>query len=578
MIAFDQPYAAIDNVFFDHSDPNLLYALHDQVEIASNNSQTELSLALHSTAQGKGGGVFQARFIPTRSNPESQEWTLANIVDCRTKLTPRTEVENEGLLGQWRDAVLDGEGGFLLDFFLDAHDSQLMRQLALDDVNTLDLNIELTYLGLTQGFPFVVKLPGIKLHQQLTALIESQPVSAEKIEAAFLSLPESFLSFRAHDHAHNPGRETLIIETARRAIPLLFSVADSGIEPSYLLKSDEPFDDLAISLYQPRKQLKKTRLNWSFSTYVGQLDAQEIETHFPLLRAIEPFSKVEIRAFNHIPLDPAHAMIAKVDLKYTGRGGTQENTTLQFRQDQPSVQSISTVFPSLTHDFNVESRLRLIIAPPDGRGFPKIWPRGAAFEKADNPFLIDISPERVDVQLIQVKALDGVFDYCREVQAIITHDGGITKAKVSQEKPEVWIVLPGYKKGAEFSLKLMAFAQEPLNINPHVFQEEHESLRRIIVSPVDLFVSTPTVVTGELKNSLVKFAVLDIRMSENSKLLRKVLRQQDIVEFALWRRSVFDELIYEWRVSAVRVDNTGRNLPMETSHWKTSNEHILKIA
>jgi hypothetical protein len=86
------------------------------------------------------------------------------------------------------------------------------------------------------------------------------------------------------------------------------------------------------------------------------------------------------------------------------------------------------------------------------------------------------------------------------------------------------------------------------------------------------------VVIGELENSLVKFAVLDIRMSENSKLLRKVLRQQDIVEFGLWRSSIFDELIYEWRVSAVRIDDTGRSLPMETSNWKTSNEHILKIA
>ncbi len=226
----------------------------------------------------------------------------------------------------------------------------------------------------------------------------------------------------------------------------------------------------------------------------------------------------------------------------------------------------------------VESRLRLIIAPPNGQGFPKIWPRGAAFVKADNPFSIDISPERINVGLVQMKALYGVFDYCREILATITHDGGTTVAKITQDIPEVWVTLPGHKNGAEFSLKLEAFAPEPINTHPHVLQDGPESMRQIVVSPIDLFVRTPTLVTVELGNNTVRFAVLDIRVSGNSRLSRHVLRQQDVVEIALWRSSVFDELNYEWRACAVRNDETGRSLPMETGDWKNGSEPNLKIA
>ena len=161
-----------------------------------------------------------------------------------------------------------------------------------------------------------------------------------------------------------------------------------------------------------------------------------------MARAVQPFEAVEIRALNQIPLDPEHALRVRLDLTFTGRGGTEETTTIEFRPGDPPLKSVSTVYPALTHPFRVASRLRLMIAPPGGQGFPTLWPATAAFEPAQNPLAIDLSPTRADVDLVELRALDGVFACCGAIRCAIRSGDRETIARLTAAKPHAWATCP----------------------------------------------------------------------------------------------------------------------------------------
>ena len=281
---------------------------------------------------------------------------------------------------------------------------------------------------------------------------------------------------------------------------------------------------------------------------------------------------------NGIPLDPEHAVRVRLDLTFTGRGGTEETATVEFRPGDPPLKSVSTVYPALTHPFRVASRLRLMIASPGGQGFPTLWPPAAAFEPAPNPLAIDLSPARAGVDLVELRALEGVFALCGAVVCTVRGGERETLARLTAAKPHAWAILPGRIAAAPLTFRLEA---EPLAAGTGtrvVIREAAVEDGRVLVSPIDVSVVEPDRVVARLVGERIVFAVVELRPVGSDQVRSQVLRPGELVEFAVWRADIFQPLAFDWRVSAVRRDADGGTLPIETGAWARAAERELEIA
>ena len=293
---------------------------------------------------------------------------------------------------------------------------------------------------------------------------------------------------------------------------------------------------------------------------------------------MQPFEAVELRALNQIPLDPEHALRVRLDLTFTGRGGTEETTTVEFRPGDPPLKSVSTIYPALTHRFRVSSRLRLMIAPPAGQGFPTLWPATAAFEPATNPLALDLSPARADVELVELRALDGVFAFCGAVRCAIQSGERETVARLTAAKPYAWAILPGRVAASPLTFRLEAEPPTAGASAAVLIREAAVEDGRVLVSPIDVSVLEPDRVVVRLASERIVFCVVELRPAGSDQVRSQVLRPGETSEFAVWRPDIFRPLAFDWRVSAVRRDAGGRTLPIETGPWQHGADRQLEIA
>jgi hypothetical protein len=179
---------------------------------------------------------------------------------------------------------------------------------------------------------------------------------------------------------------------------------------------------------------------------------------------------------------------------------------------------------------------------------------------------------------VQVKALSGLFGHCSRIRATIGHDGGSTIAELSMENPTVWAVLPGHPGGKSFSLKLEAFAPTADIPAPHVLYDGPHDEPLVTISALDIAVRRPSLVRCAITGELVRFAVLEIRVAENTYTAKRVLRPGDDINVPVWRRSVFKPLSFEWRVAAIRDDGAGHTLPISQGDWRQTDQETLQIS
>ena len=583
MLAFDRPLAGASGVFADQARPARWHTIQDRLDLAAAADGTpELSLALHSAGTDGAGGLFQARLVAGRADAaglSGLDWVPAEILGARARIVLRSPVAGAEELGVWRRAPLGGRDDLVLAFQTGPESAEILRVLALEGGNPVAIEAELDHAGWVSGFPFVAKAEAEPLRAALLARIGEGGASAEAVEAAFLSLPEGVLSLERTDPGPDPGDEALRREAARRALGAIFVRRESGDGILHALGEATDAVRLAWRLDLPRIEVRRTRLRWECAALMAGLTTEAArQRHFPMARAVRPFETVEIRALNQIPLDPEHVLRVRLDLLFTGRGGTEETTTLEFRPGDPPLKAVSTIYPGLTHPFRVSSRLRVMIAPPEGLGFPTLWPATAGFEPAANPLAIDLSPARADVDLVELLALDGVFASCGAIRCTI--EGGARRAiaRLTSEKPHAWAALPGRAAAAPLRVRLEAEPSVPGTSAPVVVREAALDEGRVLVSPIDVAVVEPDRVVARLASERIAFALVEVRSAGTEDVQSKVLRPGGAAEFAVWRPDIFRPLAFDWRVSAVRRDAEGRTLPIETGPWEQGTGRELHIA
>lgn len=583
MLGFDRPSALAPGLFADHLQPGRFHAIQDRLDLApAPDGAPELSLILHSAGTDGAGGLFQARLQASRTEDTALaglNWTPAEILSARLRIALRSPVAGAEELAQWRPATLGGREDLVVTFHMAPASAEILRALALGTANPVTLEVDLDHAGLGAGFPFVARADAAQLHAALMAHLGPGDATAEAIEAAFLSLPVGILRLERTGDGVDPGSEALLRETARRALTHIFLRRGSAEGTLHALGEPPDSDTVAWRLDLPRVEVRRSRLGWELASLMATLPTEEARRrHFPLARAVRPFETVEIRALNQIPLDPEHALRVRLDLTFTGRGGTEETTTLEFRPGDPPLKSVSTVYPALTHPFRVASRLRLMIAPPGGQGFPTLWPATAAFEPAQNPLAIDLSPARADVDLVELRALDGVFACCGAIRCAIRSGDRETIARLTAAKPHAWATLPGRVAAAPVTFRLEAEPFAPGAGAPMLIREAALQDRRVLVSPIDVSVVEPDRVVARLTSERIVFAVVELRPAGSDQARSQVLRPGETAEFAVWRADIFQPLAFDWRVSAVRRGASGRTLPIETAAWEHGAQREFEIA
>ena len=308
------------------------------------------------------------------------------------------------------------------------------------------------------GLPFVARADAMHLHAALAAHLGPDGATVEAVEAAFLSLPTGLLRFERTGAGVDPGGEALHREAARRALVHIFVREGSGDDIVYVLGEAPDTESLGVAARPaPRRGPPLPPALGARAAGGRARRAKPRGSATSRWRGRCNRSKPsKSSALNQIPLDPEHALRVRLDLTYTGRGGTEETTTIEFRPGDPPLKAVSAVYPALTHPFRVSSRLRLMIAPPGGQGFPTLWPATAGFEPAPNPLAIDLSPARGDVDLVELRALDGVFAFCGAVRCTIESGERQTIARLTAQKPHAWAVLPGRVAASPLRFRLEA--------------------------------------------------------------------------------------------------------------------------
>ncbi len=577
-MAIDQPLEIAPGVFADHAASDLIHAVPDTLALASDPAgKPQLTLALHSSG-AEGGGVFQARWKPVRSeSPALMQvgWSLAQASSARLRVTPRTPVPDTESLSAWRNVALDGEGGALVAMHLGKHDAEIMRDLALGEANPLTLEMELRMPGVVTGYPFTAMLELPAAFDMLEASLGGSPVDHDAVIAAFLALPESSIGFRRRGSGRSPGDEALRRECAMRALQSLFVPAPDGL--GLFVLADMPQGErLSIRLDLPRSAEHVIRIAWSMRDFVASLESEELRRdHFPVLDDIKAFETVEITALNQIPLDPAHLHRVRVDFEHAGRTGTPVTGTLVFEPGEPIIKRMTATWPALTHSFGLRSKVQATIAALSGIGPPFPWPRAPRFAATRDPLAVSLTTHELGLNSLEIRALDGLFDHCQSV-AYWVHDGAREiVGTLRPDKPRGWIVYPASAPGP----LLIKIEAHPLD-HEHssvIIRDEAVTSAPVLIGPIDVHRREPVWVEARITAPDIPYAVIDLREEGRSRITTRIVRPGEPARIAVWP-DLFAPLKFEHQISIIRRDESGRTRPIATSPWISGSDPIVEIA
>ncbi|MXO90842.1 hypothetical protein [Pontixanthobacter aquaemixtae] len=477
-------------------------------------------------------------------------------------------------LAAWRDIVLDGEGGAIATIRLSQHEAEIMRDLALGDSNPLQIELELAMPGIVGGLPFIAELQTEAVHGLLSAQFGANPADENEIKAAFQSIPKAMLSFRRNGSGRNPGDDALRNELAQRAIYAMFEPS-SEVPGQYTFGELPPQSPLSIRLDLPRRDQHITRVSWSFREFVASLENDDaIARHFPQRDDIRPFDTVEISALNQVPLDSSHVQRLRVDLEFTGRTGTPVHETIEFRPGDPLIKRISATWPSLTHRFEMRSKLTAFVTQPVGfRGPAFAWPDPAQFSDAADPLAIDLSSSRLGLAMTEIRALDGLFDLCASCTYRLNFGPREFEGTLDPSRMRGFVMYPA--GGPVPNVTIVAHPIDPSHSDVIVHDGPPEG-GQVLISPLEAQRREPLWVEAQIADPEIPYAVIEIRSSEGARITTRIVRPGQPARIARWP-SLFAPLAYEHRLSVVRRDAEGRTKPIETEEWTPGTAPVLTI-
>ncbi|HSR51432.1 MAG TPA: hypothetical protein VLV83_11430 [Acidobacteriota bacterium] len=617
-------------VFPDHLDPQLLHYLPQALEVdrdALGNPQFFLvSFAGDDASAAEGRLRMSLRYSPLPDSAftaaEEGGWKLrrADFEKGRLRLTLRSPVDDQAeKIGQWVPALFAPRGPSSNEFHLSPHETQILQDLLQRGQGAVEFDWRLEYQAISPLLPWLVKADSIELVGQLRALLPQEPATPGQVEAAFLSLRPGLVEWVPLETAASTANsETLLRETARRCLPLLFLRPDGQDDLYQLNESADVAEVLRFDLLTPRTQWRSHPLHWSVSDFWASLDEQQRSSLFPQVRPPAPFQDVDIWVVNHLPIDPGHLREVQVDLRYTGPRGAPEFRSMTF-DGQGDTESFSTTFVALAGGFELDYRLTAVLVQDE---IPRLLETDFATAEST---LVDVNRQAAGLDFLQVDASPDLFEKASRLELTIQKPLGdspdeepevLARTTLTAEKHSAWPVLVGVDPEQELWIRCLAFpledaaaeetagengAQEgaedggpaaedgpetppaaPETGGGHLIFEDVSKQRSLNLPAYLLEVLEPQQVTVAVAPDLfdrIAFAAVELTSAspplEGERLF--TLEPGKETHWTFHRESIFQPFLFHYRLRYVALDEQGQTLPLTESQWMRGQESELTL-
>jgi len=526
-------------------------------------------------------------------------WELVSFEAASARLLVRSRTSDQAFQeGTWHPVVLSGNRQLRLTAHLASADTSLLASLLSQGAESVELEVALRYRGLVPGIAGSAVIESAGFLGRLRPLVAGRELRLDEVVAAYLSVPtDGTVVFRSLEtlDATLPVKEVLMEELARRSLDRFFRQVDQSKSSEPLYRLVEPEEQLAescaIALHTARTEQAEHRLAWSVSELHNALiDPQVRAAHFPVVGEVSPFSDRRVSVTNSLPFDPAFLRRVVVDVRYTGPTGTFEHTTFRFPEDG-EFREIRTRFPSINTGFELETRTRLLLMPPDGIGWPTFWPGEAPFVREDADF-IEMTAERTKVVVCRVAVDAGAFARASRIACILKDQSSgenepeLAAVDLTAGRAEAAIVIPDPSASMVPGLWCLAFPPDgqPGMPLPLVTEIPCPSFLQIPAHRLEVLEPdtirarlSPGARTGVMFGAVAFKYASDPETSEGQLRTFSLTEEEPTVVWKAWRRSVFEPVQYLHRSQFVLTDESGRSLPMWFGDWIAASEHELVI-
>ncbi len=580
----------------DHLDARRRFYLPNALAVSERDGNPDFRLVRYGGDLATvSGGFLSAEFELRREGLDALSsaapelsWAPVTFESAAVRLLVRSRTMDQGLQqGESHPAVLSGNRYLRLAVHLAPTDTRLLASLLSQGAESVELELGLSYRGLVPGIPGFAVVDSANFFERLRPFVVGRDLLLDDIVAAFLSLPkEGFVTYRPLDasNASLPTDDALMSELARRSLDRFFHRQESGnaSAPLYrLIEEEQPEGSCTIGLHTARMEPAEHRLTWSVSALHDALtDTEARAVHFPVVGEVSPFSDRRISVTNSLPFDPAFLRRVVVDVRYTGPSGTFEHATYRF-PDDGDFQEIRTRYPAVNTEFGLESRIRLLLMPPGGSGWPAFWPGDPPFV-TESSGLIEVTAERAHVRVCQIAIDPTAFVRVSRVACILKatqgdeEDRELAAVDLVAGREEVALVIPDPEGSAAPKLSCLAFPPDgqpgnPLTLItdvacPEFLQVPAHQLEVLEPDAIRVRLSTPAK-SGVLFVAMAFRSASEPETSEGQIRSFTLTEEEPTVIWRTWRGSVFESLQYFHRVQFVPIDSIGRALPMEFGEW-----------
>ena len=604
MLSFAAPSADLPEmaglmVFPDHEDAQVLYYLPPGLQLATlpSGDPDFYLLRYHGDFATAAGGLLRFRLMFSAPTADAEQalqekgYQLRQVgfYAGRFRLSLRSMQEGEQPeSGAWRPLPLTSDEASVSALSLTPRETQFLESLLADGVSAVTVDSELRYTGLVPGMPVLVTLDVPKLRPLLTAMLPPDPVEADHIVAAFLSMPEgdsSPIAWRLlRPIAVAPTRDAIVSETAMRAIPLLFetqSATDLFTSAVHSLRAASDDDPVQrdIDLIPPRQQAQNFDLSWSVTAlYQNLSDTERRRRLFPPVSNVSPFANVDVSVVNRLPYDPYYLRKATVDLRYFGAAGVPETKSCTFDGNNQLFR-FSVTYPSAVVDFQLSYRLTTFLSPPGGTGWPVI--HTGDFLKADGP-VVEVNQQLAEMDFMRIEAEPQVFQRAAWIDVSVYRPGTaelVTELRLNAERAGSWLALPNVAAEETLAARVVAHGKGDPEPPPYSMSDGPIQDRRVWLQGWQLEALDPDRITVRMNPAAAsRFALLNVTlatMMEEGDTFP--LSAHAPVYWNLFRDSVFEPVSYRYRLSYVLVDADGKTQPLASSDWITAHETELVV-
>jgi hypothetical protein len=602
-----QPLLAGETVFADHLDPKALYYLPSALKIlpGPGDGPDFFLLRYHGDSAEAQGGLLRFRlgFAPLaearRQAAQSAGWTLREVNFNAARFRLRLRSLKQGAsdeTGDWHPATVGLELAAPV-VGLNPLETQFLEALLADATNVIEVEVDLRYAGVVPGLPWLATADTAALFHFLSALLPAGSVTAEEITAAFLSLPETgpgpILWKSLAPAATQPPVAALLKELALRCIGRLFTcepAADDFRPPRYRLRAPTSDDPASLSwdLLTARQQTRAWILSWSVGTMLQSLQTDEERRKcFPVVSKVSPFAQVDIHVINRVPYDPHFLRKAAVDLRYRGPAGVPESRSFTF-DGTTDLQSFRVFFMAMTGNLDLAARFTATLAPPSGSDWPVI--HQGPFTSVTGT-VVEVNRAALGMDFVRLEATPEVFEKAASIEAAFYRaDPGpdcperpasapLARFSLTAACPAAWIALNDISPAAALYTYTVAHCLADPQTPPHVLRCDQVVERRVRIAGYQLEVLDPERITIELDPQVSgRFAMVQVTLASSSADEQTFdLKAGQPVTWSFFRNSVFEPVLYRYRLAYVPMDKQGRTLPMISADWSQARESHLVL-